>query len=139
MGEFTTKGIHFKKHSDAEVIEALRATHGIMSQAAKLLGLGSAGGLRNRINAKPKLYEVMMEARSEIVDLAETVMVQKLQMGDPNMAQFVLRTLGRDRGYITENVLTGTMDTRSVVLNYDFDKLTLEQKLSLEKAFIDQD
>jgi hypothetical protein len=131
MGEFTTKGIHFKKHTDKEVIEALQNTHGIITQAANKLGIGRSC-LRNRINAHPELYKIMMEAREEIIDLAESVMIQKLQSGDANMAQFVLRTLGANRGYIDEHRFTAKIET-TVESKYDFSKLSLEDKLNLEK------
>lgn len=96
----TTKGIGFTKHTDEQVIEALKATHGLISLAAKTLGLSSSGGLRTRIKNNPVLNEALKEARETVIDLAESGMIKKLEAEDANMIQFALRHLGASRGYI---------------------------------------
>lgn len=87
------------KHSQEEVIEALKETGGIVSQAAEKLGLSSAPSLRARIRKSPALLKVVDEIRESTKDLAEGNIIKALKDGDKEISKWYLASLGRDRGY----------------------------------------
>ena len=86
-----------RPHLDA-VCDALRSTFGLVEPAARLLQM-DGGNLRKYVRTHPRCVAVQIEARAKIKDLAEAQLVQLLNAKDWRAVQFVLLTLGKDRGY----------------------------------------
>jgi hypothetical protein len=86
-----------RPHLEA-VCDALRSTNGLVEPAARLLQM-DGGNLRKYIRTHAKCQAVKIEAREKIKDLAEAQLVQLLNAKDWRAVQFVLLTLGKDRGY----------------------------------------
>jgi uncharacterized Fe-S cluster-containing MiaB family protein len=85
-------------HTIEQIAEALRNHNGIVSTAAKALKV-SRQAIDRRISNSATLKAVVIEARSDVVDLAETKLIELIQAGDVRAILFTLRTLGRDRGW----------------------------------------
>lgn len=85
-----------------DIIAALRANKGMIASAARALRC-SYQALYKRLKTDPQLQQVREEAREEILDLAESKLIEKIESGNLVAIMFVLKTLGRSRGY-TEHV-----------------------------------
>lgn len=105
-------------YSVRQVADALRATGGIMTQAAKLLkdatGLGhyrKSDMIRRYIEKHPELQAVMRDIEERTLDLAETKLVSAIrneQRQDHLRAVcFYLKHKGKGRGYVGRSEVTG--------------------------------
>ena len=82
-----------------EVKKALKAKKGIVSDAAKVLGI-SATALHRRIQRNKSLQLVKWEARESIIDMAEQGLITNLRTKKPWAIKYTLSTLGKSRGYV---------------------------------------
>lgn len=89
-----------------QVEDALRKHRGLVSKAAEALGL-SDGSVRERISRHPRLQVVLSEARERRVDAAEYRLDQAIENGEAWSIALVLKTIGKDRGYVERNEITG--------------------------------
>lgn len=119
---------HELYRTDEEVIQALYETGGNINATATLLKLGSKP-LRERIRRNPELKEAMLEAREQLLDMAEGHVARELRKKRPNMetVKWYLTKQGRNRGYgdITTNI------NANLNANYDLSNIPLEEKLKL--------
>lgn len=78
---------------------ALMQTRGLRWRAAALLG-ASGNTLTGAIEKCPALGEVAAEARERMLDDAEAKLADKaIDEGDGECLRYLLKTVGRDRGY----------------------------------------
>lgn len=95
----------------ADVAEALRQSFGIQTAAARVLatkyGHCSEGTVRNYVQRYPKLQEIRDEMKEQILDVAEFELFKAVRGGEPKSVHFILRTLGKDRGYAERVESTG--------------------------------
>ncbi len=94
------------KHTEQEIRDALFKTSGLMRPAASLLGV-SVQGLRARINRNQTLQVALAQAREQIVDKAEESLWTCIERLDPWAIAMVLKTLGKNRGYVERQEVTG--------------------------------
>jgi len=95
-------------YSTDKIIEALRSTNGLVSLAAKRLGCApqTIYTRRDKVHA---VAQVIDDCRDELVDLGELALRKAVLAGEPWAVGLVLKTLGRDRGYVerVEQEVTG--------------------------------
>jgi hypothetical protein len=91
MGKLTKKRVE----------EAIRASHGVLTVAARALGV-SRQGLYFAIQ-RHGLESLLREVREEFLDEVESRLIQAALQGKPWAVMFVLKTVGKERGY-TERV-----------------------------------
>lgn len=89
-----------------KIIEALRATNGLVSLAAKRVPC-SITTINARRKAVAAVEAVVKECRAEIVDYGELALRKAVIAGEPWAVALVLRTLGKDRGYVERQEVTG--------------------------------
>lgn len=82
-----------------KIITALDASYGIITDAAKKLGV-SRRTLHYWIDADIELQEAAKNAREGLIDLTEGVLIKNLKAGKEATSIFVAKTLGRHRGYV---------------------------------------
>ena len=82
----------------ADIVRALEASHGSIGDAARRLGC-SRQALYQRTRSDPELEQVLRESRERILDLAESRLLELVEKGNITAIMFILRTLGRSRGY----------------------------------------
>ncbi len=88
-----------KKYTIDQVAEALRKGDGILSVAAEMLGC-HRNTIYNYLKDHPELKDIVEECRETLVDEAEQILLKKIkEEEDIRCVMFVLRTLGRHRGY----------------------------------------
>ncbi len=84
--------------SNEEIIEALWASRGNMTAAARRLGI-ARWTIYRRAQTVKKVRQVVEEAREMTIDMAETQLSRMVNEGDFRAINLVLRTIGKTRGY----------------------------------------
>ena len=120
-----------QRYTQAQVIDALRETKGMVYLAAKRLGC-EAQTIYNYRDRYPAVRAEMEQQDGEVDDAAEMKLYQAIIAGEPWAVQFRLRTKGKGRGYV-ERVQQevsgpdgGPIQTEHVE-KHDLSKLTSEQ------------
>ena len=92
-----------KRYSYDEVVDVIQKSEGVRTTICKMLDC-SQTQLRNYLEEHQELKQVMLDAREQILDLAESVIKENLtQKENPELrqkaAEFTLKTIGRHRGW----------------------------------------
>ena len=85
--------------SDKRIIEALTEMNGCVYLAAKRAGC-SPQTIYNKIQKNPAVAAAIEDARGELIDFAEQKLKQAVLNGEPWAVAMVLKTIGKDRGYV---------------------------------------
>lgn len=88
-----------QKFTQAQVIDALKETKGMVYLAAKRLGC-EAQTIYNYRDRYPAVRAEMEQQDGEVDDAAEMKLYQAIIAGEPWAVQFRLRTKGKGRGYV---------------------------------------
>ena len=88
------------------IIAALRETNGLISLAAKRVPC-SVTTIYTRARNVQAVAQVIRECRAELVDYGELALRRAVIDGEPWAVGLVLKTLGKDRGYIERQEITG--------------------------------
>lgn len=88
-----------QKFTQAQIIDALRETKGMVYLAAKRLGC-EAQTIYNYRDRYPAVRAEMEQQDGEVDDAAEMKLYQAIIAGEPWAVQFRLRTKGKGRGYV---------------------------------------
>ena len=101
------------------IIQALRETNGLVSLAAKRVpcSITTINVRRKRVQA---VEQVIQECRGELVDLGELALRKAVLAGEPWAVGLVLKTLGKDRGYVERQETSGP-DGGPIGLAFDLD------------------
>ncbi len=148
-GLATHRQTSYKKkdfYSVQQVADALRASGGIMTQAAKLLkdetGLGHYGKsdmIRSYIDRYPELQAVVKSIEGETLDLAETKLISMMKKGGKNQLRavcFYLKCKGKGRGYVGRSEVTGADGVPLYPERHiDLSRLTDKELADLERLY----
>ncbi len=96
-------GQHYKTE---RIIAALVAKKGLVSQAAKALGC-TPKCIYNRAKQVRAVQEAIDSARDELIDDAELALRSAVLEKQPWAVALVLKTLGKRRGYVERQEVTG--------------------------------
>ena len=88
--------------------KALAGAHGLVTPAAEALGI-QRSTLYMRIQKNPSLRVVFDDARESMLDLAEQKLYDAIRSGDAWAVQFVLKTVGKNRGYCERRELAANI------------------------------
>ena len=97
------------------IIEAIRKCRGNISRAADKIGI-CRQTLHSRINQEVEIKAVVDECRERFLDNLEDVFQNKALSGDTVSGLFLLKTIGKKRGYdqdrdvIVESATRGVLD-----------------------------
>jgi len=92
------------KYKTDEIINAIEATNGMVYLAAKKLGC-TPQTIYNRARKTNSIRQAIDNARAIMLDFAEQKLRQSIINGDPWAVQFILKTLGKNRGYVERQEL----------------------------------
>lgn len=92
--------------ADGPIAEVLRRHAGLVSPAARALNVDRET-LYNRIAKSPMLQQARATAIETVKDMAEGNVFRGIQNGDQKDTHFFLRTMGRDRGYVSSSEVSG--------------------------------
>src|ERR1051325_5568320 len=97
-----------------QVIAALTSTKGMVYLAARHLAC-DADTIENYCKRYPKVQAAKVAMRGELIDLAEIKLYQSIQNGEAWGIAFCLKTLGKDRGYVERQEVTGKDGSEQVI------------------------
>jgi len=109
---------HANLYSTEQIIEALRATNGLVSLAARQLGC-VPGTIYNRAKNTKSVQQAIDDCRDELIDHAELALRSAVLDKEPWAVGLVLKTLGKNRGYVERQEITGSKDAPLYVVNWD--------------------
>jgi hypothetical protein len=119
------------KFTKQQVIEALQASRGLASVAARRLGC-THQTVVNYMRRYPDVAEVAQRQRDQMTDVAELKFWQALQNGEVWAITLQLKTQGRDRGYIEQHDF-------NFILNRAVRELADEAGLTFEEVMAEAD
>jgi hypothetical protein len=94
------------KVTTKQIIEALKANGGMVYLAARKLNI-SHQAISKRKKTSPEIQETINSCRNEFLDLAEGQLMLAVKAAKPWAICFVLKCIGKDRGYIERQEVTG--------------------------------
>ncbi len=94
------------KYSAEEIITALKAKKGMVYLAAAMIGC-EADTIYYRAKRNKAIAAVMRSERGKVVDTGELKLFAAMKKGAPWAVTFALRTLGKDRGYVERQEVSG--------------------------------
>jgi hypothetical protein len=106
-----------EKFTANQIIDALREKHGNLSAAARYLGC-DRHTVSRYINAYSTVQAVADEERETLIDFAENQLFQQVKDGNITAIIFTLKTIGKSRGYVERQEVTGA-DGGAVVVKWD--------------------
>lgn len=96
----------FRHYKTAEIVEALRATGGMVYMAARKLGCDPST-INTRARTSPEIQAAIDNARGDMLDMAEHELKKAVRGGDMTAVIFTLKTIGKHRGYVERVEQTG--------------------------------
>ena len=93
-------------YTDAQLAAALKQYSGNITKAAKNLGCARST-VHRRVADSAELTQLVTDSREALVDLAEDKLRTLINKGNPAAVFFTLKTLGKPRGYIERQEITG--------------------------------
>lgn len=123
-----------------DVKAALELAKGNVSLAARKMST-TRSTLYNYLNRYPELKTVLTDARESMIDTAETALHAAAIKGEGWAVCFMLKTIGRNRGYIEKHevVITDERDIAEAVINQylaDNPESTRAQAVEFARKFI---
>ena len=108
-----------EKYTKAQVITAIRGSHGIIAAVARKLGCERATVYRY-VKTYPAVEESLEQERETLLDAAEAMLYKKaIQEGDTTSLIFLLKTVGKRRGYVErQDITSGDQPLRPEVVVY---------------------
>jgi len=106
-----------EKYTSDKMIKAIREKHGNLSAAARYLGC-SRNTIARYIENYPTVKAVYDEERETLIDFAENQLFQQVKDGNITAIIFTLKTIGKHRGYVERQEVTGA-DGGAIVVNWD--------------------
>jgi hypothetical protein len=103
-----------ERYTPEQVAEALRKTKGLLFLAAKHLGC-EPETIRNYCKRYPSVQAAREIERGQLIDEAEMKLWQSIKKGEAWGITLCLRTLGKDRGYVERQEVTG-QDGHEIVI-----------------------
>lgn len=90
-----------------EIERALTASGGLISDAARILGIDRST-LDARVKRSERLTAHQKQVYEDFIDFCESKLMQAVKKGNLGAVCFVLRTKGRHRGYVERQELEST-------------------------------
>jgi len=104
------------RYTVEQIDHALRATSGNVAYAARELG-ASRSTIYRFIENRPTLQQVLVDAREELVDIAESALRREVLNGNITAIIFTLKTQGKARGYVERQEVSGP-DGGAIILEW---------------------
>ena len=95
-----------QRFTPKQVADTLNETRGMVFLAAKKLGC-SDDTIYNYAKRYKAVGDALRQQRGQFVDMAELKLWNAVNEGEAWAVQFALRTLGKERGYVERQEVTG--------------------------------
>ena len=100
--------------TNTRMLEAVKKNGGAVYLAARELGC-SPNTIYNRMERVPSIKQAVEDARGEVVDYAEQKLRLAILNGEPWAIAMALKTIGKHRGYVERQEVTGAEGSHIVV------------------------
>ena len=100
--------------TDKRMLEAVKKNGGAVYLAARELGC-APNTIYNRMERVPSIKQAVEDARGEVVDYAEQKLRLAILNGEPWAIAMALKTIGKSRGYVERQEVTGAEGSHIVV------------------------
>lgn len=100
--------------TDKRMLDAIKKNGGAVYLAARELGC-APNTIYNRMKKSPTLKRAVEDARGEVVDYAEQKLRLAILNGEPWAIAMALKTIGKSRGYVERQEVTGAEGSHIVV------------------------
>lgn len=94
------------QYTKAKTVAAIHGSGGIISTIAKRLGCTWMTA-RKLTTKWPEAEEAYKDEKEQLIDLAETTLLQAIKGGDISATKWYLGTIGKERGYTERQEITG--------------------------------
>ena len=118
-----------KEVSQSEIVTAIHATGGVVSEIAETLGI-PLPTLSAKIANSEKLQSELKQAR---LNYAEDAAMLKIRLGDTKAITFILETLGKERGYTKQKAIDIGYNGKQPEEMTDEELLEFAASLGIEK------
>ena len=105
------------KFTNAQIIEGLNSVNGMVYLAARKIGCNPQT-IYNRMKTNAAIREACDNARGELIDISEQKLRAAVMNGEPWAVALVLKTLGKHRGYVERQEVTGA-DGGAIIVDWD--------------------
>jgi hypothetical protein len=95
-----------EKLTAEQVAKAITDAHGIVAVAARALGVHRVT-IERYVDKYPSVSIAKQQAREGIIDLAEGELYKAISRGELAAIFFLLKTIGKNRGYTERQEMTG--------------------------------
>ena len=92
--------------TDKRMLDAIKKNGGAVYLAARELGC-APNTIYNRMEKVPAMKQAVEDARGEVVDYAEQKLRLAILNGEPWAIAMALKTIGKSRGYVERQEVTG--------------------------------
>lgn len=99
-----------KKPSNEKLIELINKSGGIILPIATALHV-SRRAVYDWIHADKELSNAMDDARESTIDIVESKYFKSAINGDTRAQEFLLKTLGKNRGYVEKQEVSANVDS----------------------------
>ena len=103
--------------TNTRMLEAVKKNGGAVYLAARELGC-APNTIYNRMKRVPSIKQAVEDARGEVVDYAEQKLRLAILNGEPWAIAMALKTIGKHRGYVERQEVTGA-DGGAVTVRWD--------------------
>ena len=100
--------------TNTRMLEAVKKNGGAVYLAARELGC-APNTIYNRMERVPSIKQAVEDARGEVVDYAEQKLRLAILNGEPWAIAMTLKTIGKHRGYVERQEVTGAEGGHIVV------------------------
>jgi alanine-alpha-ketoisovalerate/valine-pyruvate aminotransferase len=105
------------KFTNQQIIDAVNSVNGMVYLAARKLGCNPQT-IYNRMAKSTAIREAVDNARGELIDISEQKLRAAVMNGEPWSVAMVLKTIGKSRGYVERQEVTGA-DGGAIIVDWD--------------------
>lgn len=95
-----------KRYTVEQFTKAIPGSGGIISTIAKRVGC-EWNTAKSYIDKHPSVKQAYDDEREQVTDMAETALIKAIQGGDMWAVKYYLSTVGKHRGYVERQEMTG--------------------------------
>jgi alanine-alpha-ketoisovalerate/valine-pyruvate aminotransferase len=106
-----------QKFTNAQIVEAVKSVNGMIYLAARKLGC-TPQAIYKRMAKSSIIREAVDDSRGELVDISEQKLRAAVINGEPWAVAMVLKTLGKSRGYVERQEVTGA-NGGAIIVDWD--------------------
>lgn len=116
--------------TDDEIIRGIERANGFLTIAAQNLGC-TYQAIWNRQKRNKKIKEAIEAIRETHIDLSEHQLIKNIKAGDTTAIIFHLKCLGKKRGYVERQEITGK-DGESINITFEMRLAEIARKRETE-------